>query len=231
MPSISNRLFASLTSPARKQLGSLFRQVKLPVNRVLYGAGQRPVEIFFLAAGFASEVVDLDGSGSAEVGVVGYEGLVGSLALLGPAMTLGRCFMQAGGKGYAAPFPLVEQAFLYSEEIRTRVLEFVQGQTVTAAYLAACNKLHETEPRLARWLLMVQDRLETDLLPLRQEFLAQVLGTRRMTVTVAAGTLQRSGLIEYSRGQVRILDRPGLEAVACECYGRVKAVYDGLYRF
>jgi CRP-like cAMP-binding protein len=225
----SNLLFSSLKSPARRQLTSICRRVDLPVNTMLYEAGQHPKEAYFLGSGFASQVIDLDDSGSAGVGLVGREGVVGSTALLGPAMLLGSCFMQAGGTGYAAPFPLLREVFSSSEEIRTCILQFVQCQTVTGAYLAACNKLHETEARLARWLLMVQDRLETDLLPLTQEFLAQMLGTRRMTITIAAGALQRSGLIEYSRGHIRILDRPELEGAACECYGHVKRAYDDLY--
>ncbi len=225
----SNLLFASLKSPARKQLTSIFRRVDLPVDTMLYEAGEQPKEAFFIGSGFASQTIDLDDSGSAGVGLVGREGMVGSTALLGPAMLLGRCFMQAEGTGYAAPFPAMQEVFSSSEEIRTRILQFVQCQTTTGAYLAACNKLHETEARLARWLLMVQDRLETDLLPLSQEFLAQLLATRPMTVPIAARALQRSGFIEYSQGQIRILNRAELEAAACECYGHIKRAYDNLY--
>ena len=137
--------------------------------------------------------------------------------------------MQASGTGHAVELRVLRQAFLASEEIRTRVLEFTQQQIWTASYLSACNKLHETEPRFARWILMVQDHLETDVLPLKQEFLADMLGSRRMTVTAAAGALQRNGLIRYSRGNIRILDRAGLEAAACECYRHMKKFHDKLY--
>ena len=227
---IGNRFLRSLTPSCRKDLQELFRAVDLPVNTPLYEDGQEVEEAFFLESGFASQVITVGNSGTVEVGIIGCEGVVSSTALLGRRLAPGRCFMQAPGAGFAIPFPSLQQAFAQSEEIRTRVLEFQQQQMLTGTYLSACNKLHDTEPRFARWLLMVQDRLETDVLPLTQEFLAQMLGTRRMTVTTVAGFLQQSGFIEYSRGQIRILNRTGLEDSACECYGHIKTLYDGLYR-
>jgi CRP-like cAMP-binding protein len=227
---VSNRLLACLTPACRQDLKSLLRKVDLPVNTVFYEAEQEITEAYFINSGFASQVIQLGDAGSAEVGVVGLEGLVGSTALLGRrAIAPGRCFMQASGAGYVIPLEALRQVFASSEETRSRVLEFVQHQMLTGTYLSACNNLHEAEPRFARWILMVQDRLETDVLPLTQEFLAQMLGSRRMTVTTVAGALQHSGLIEYRRGQIRILDRSSLEDAACECYGSLKKLYGQLY--
>lgn len=227
---VPNRLLASLTPACRKDLLLHLQAVDLPVNTILYEAEQEVTTAYFLNSGFASQVIRLGDVGSVEVGVVSCDGLVGSTALLGHPIAPGRCFMQAAGAGYAISFEVLRQVFASNDEIRNYILEFAQFQLLTTSYLSACNKLHETEPRFARWLLMVQDRLETDLLPLTQEFLAQMLGSRRMTVTTVAGALQRSGLIEYKRGQIRILDREGLEDTACECYRHIKKLYDGLYR-
>jgi CRP-like cAMP-binding protein len=124
----------------------------------------------------------------------------------------------------------VQKAFRSSEEVRTRILEFVQEQAFSLEQIAACHRLHEAEERLARWLLTVQDRIGSDVLDLTQEFLAQMLGAQRTTVTMAAGALQRSGLIEYQRGRVKILNRENLEAAACDCYQVTKQLYANLYK-
>ena len=138
--------------------------------------------------------------------------------------------MQVKGSGYKIRFADLKAAFLDSEEIRTRILEVTQQQTLTMSQIAACNKLHDNEARLARWLLMVQDRLQDELLPLTQEFLAEMLGSRRTTVAVSAGTLQRAGLIEYRRGKVKILSREDLESAACDCYKVTQRLFQSLYK-
>lgn len=218
----SNALFVSLSLDSRETLLSASTDVDLPVYTVLCEAGHKPQDAFFLTSGFASLVITLPGAGSAEVGVIGREGVVGLMSLLGPASSQSECYMQASGHGYKMPMQRLESAFRESAEIRSCILDFAQQHVTMTSYLAACNKLHAAEPRLARWLLMVQDRLETDSLPLTQEFLAIMLGTRRMTVTTAAHSLQQLGLIEYKRGKVQILDRKRLEQAACECYRHLK---------
>lgn len=162
--------------------------------------------------------------------MVGPEGFAGAMHLLGPASPNTRCMMQMAGRGYRLPFGDLKQQFDENGEIRTRILELVQGLTVTLAQVAACNKLHDAEERLARWLLMAQDRVGTDTLVLTQEFIAEMLGTRRSTVALVAGSLQRSGLIEYHRGTVKILSRSGLEETACECYGVIRKSLASLYQ-
>ena len=164
-----------------------------------------------------------------EVGLIGREGVVGSLHILGPARVTTDCFIQTTATSLRIPYTELVKAFRSDVEIQSRLLEFTQVQTLTLSQLAACNRLHENEERLARWLLMAQDRTGSDELELTQEFMGMMLGARRTTVTVIAGVLQRSGLIEYHRGQVKILDRENLEASACDCYRITRELYAGLY--
>ena len=157
--------------------------------------------------------------------------MVGNVALLGPSLASTVCFVQLAGTGYQIRFADLQKVLSRSlEDVRTRVLENAQMQALTTNQLAACNKLHEAEARLARWLLMVRDRVQDDFLPLTQEFLAEMLGTRRTTVALAAGVLQRAGMIKYSRGKVQILAVDALEEAACDCYVVTKRLFDGLYK-
>jgi len=172
----------------------------------------------------------MDDGKTAEVGVIGREGLVGAFHLLGPALVSTECFIQLTATALRIRLTDLRTAFRTSEETRDRLLEFVQEQSLSLSQLAGCNRLHEQEERLARWLLMVQDRTQSDQLEITQEFLAQMLGAKRTTVTVVAGILQQSGLIEYSRGRIHILDRTRLKDASCGCYKVMKTFYDDLYR-
>jgi CRP-like cAMP-binding protein len=161
--------------------------------------------------------------------MIGFEGLVGAFELLGPAPVSTECIMQGAGRAIRLPFAELRNAFEERREIRARILECVQQQALSQSQIAGCHRLHEAEERLARWLLTAQDHTDSDVLILTQEFLAEMLGSRRTTITVVAGGLQRRGLIEYSRGRVKILNREGLESVACACYPIVKALHRNLY--
>ena len=183
-----------------------------------------------MTSGIASVVVSMEDGRTAEVGVIGREGLVGSFHLLGPAPVSTNCFIQLDATALRIPYSELLSAFRSNEELRDRVLEFVQEQALSLGQLAGCNRLHEHEERLSRWLLMAQDRTQSDVLHFTQEFLAMMLGAGRTTVTVIAGVLQRSGLIEYERGKVRIINRDNLEAAACDCYQITKKLYSGLYK-
>jgi len=197
---------------------------------VLQEQESRPKQAYFLTSGFASVVVNLPEGSAAEVALVGREGVVGSLAVMGPSVPSTVCFIQQAGRGYKMRFSDLQTIFRESEDVRDRVLEAAQVQAMTTSQLAACNKLHDSEARLARWLLMVRDRTNDEFLPLTQEFLAEMLGTRRTTVALAAGSLQKAGFIKYSRGKVRILSAENLAEAACDCYAVVKRLYDGLYQ-
>jgi CRP-like cAMP-binding protein len=166
---------------------------------------------------------------SAEVGVWGKEGLVESFHVLGRARIPTRCFIQMDATALRMPFKDLQTEFLENEDLRQSVLQCVQSQGSILGQLAACNRLHEAEERLARWLLMVRDRVQTESYFLTQEFLANMLGARRTTVTAAAGALQRKGLIKYSRGRIQIVDPDGLKKAACECYRTIRNLYLNFY--
>ena len=185
---------------------------------------------YFLSSGVASVVASTADGSTAEVSLIGREGVVSALPLLGPALMPTECFMQVEGNGLRIPMPELRTIFRGSEEVHARVLEFVQQQSYTLAQIAGCHRFHDAEERLARWFLMAQDRTQTEVLNLTQEFTAMMLGSRRTTVTLIAGAMQRSGLIEYQRGRLKILDREKLENAACDCYAVTKKLHDGLYK-
>ncbi|MDQ2833962.1 MAG: Crp/Fnr family transcriptional regulator [Acidobacteriota bacterium] len=226
----TNLFLSSLSLPARESLLAASTAVSMPIRTSLNEAEQPPAFAFFLTSGIASVVTSMPDGGSAEVGLIGPEGVACSLHLLGPSMVSTRCFIQIEATALRIPFPKLQKAFRASEEIRVRLLEFVQAQAVSLGQLAGCHRLHEAEQRLSRWLLEAHDRVQSDELTLTQEFLAMMLGSRRTTVTAVAGSLQRSGLIEHSRGRVKILDRKKLEATACPCYKVTQHLLTNLYR-
>lgn len=226
----TNLLLNALPAGERTEILDLSKAVSLPIRSSLQAPEQSPQYAYFITSGIASVVVTVLDGGSAETGIIGREGVTGALSLLGSADPPTECFMQVAGDGLRIPFSDLRRCFLHFESTRSRILECIQQQGMTANQLVACNKLHDAEARLARWLLMVQDRTETDVLQLTQEFLAEMLGTRRTTVALVAGTLQRAGLIEYSRGKVTILSRERLTMVACDCYAVTRRLLLSLYQ-
>jgi CRP-like cAMP-binding protein len=200
--------------------------VELPLGMRL-SEPNRPIEyIYFPVAGLVSVDALTEKGESVEVGVFGREGLAGAAGLFGLPQMSHDVVMQGVGNGLRIRCAVLREEFLKGGIFMQLVHEFLYMQMVQVAQSVLCNRLHPIEARMARWLLTASDRQQTDRLQLTQEFFAQMLGSRRSTVTVAAGKLQRDGLIVYTRGRVRIADRTGLELVACECYGIVRAVYD-----
>ena len=229
MAAIANRLLSSLSKEASDLLLSRCTAVPLPVRASFFGPEDTLKHATFITSGLASVVTLMMDGGTAEVEIIGCEGLVGSFHLLGPASLPTSCFMQVAGTGLRIELIELRKAFRASDELHTRILELVQCQALSISQLAGCNRLHEAEARLARWLLMARDRTDSDVLRITQEFLAKMLGTQRTTVTTTAGVLQRCGLIEYRQGEVRILDRAGLVAAACDCYRIVRQLNEKLY--
>ena len=202
--------------------------IDLPLGMVL-STPNAPVEfVYFPVSGLVSVDALTTRGESVEVGVIGREGLAGMCGLLGHSQMGHSVIMQGPGSGFRVRMSLVRDEFLKGGAFAQQIHTFLYLQMVQMAQGVLCNRLHPVEARMARWLLTAGDRTESDTLLLTQEFLAQMLGSRRSTVTVAAGQLQREGLIDYTRGRVRIVDRPGLEHKACECYGIVRAKYDEL---
>ena len=224
-----NLLLNSLSPQSRGVLLSRLRPVTLAPREVLYEPDESPKFAHFITSGIASVVGMMSSGACAEVGIWGKEGLVECFHLLGNARIPTRCFMQIEGSALRMPFKDLQKEFHENEDLREGVLQSVQSEGAIFGQLAACNRLHEAEERLARWFLMVRDRIERDTFYLTQEFLAVMLGSRRTTVTAAAGTLQRKGLIRYSRGRIHILDPAGLEKEACECYATVRHIYQNFY--
>jgi CRP-like cAMP-binding protein len=214
----TNLLLSLMPSEQRSMLMRLLEPVALPLRAVLFEPERTPYHVHFITSGLASIVTYMKDGEAAEVGLVGRDGVAEAIHLLGPGLIQTNCFMQIAGTGLRMRFKDFDQLFQRDEALRRPVLRYVQFQSLVLSQIAACNRLHEVEERLARWLLMVSDRIGDSELNLTQEFLSQMLGARRSTVTLVAGTLQRSGLIEYSRGHVKILDRDRLESAACECY-------------
>jgi CRP-like cAMP-binding protein len=184
----------------------------------LYEPYEIPKFAHFLTSGIASVVTTMKDGGTVETGMWASEGVAECMHLSGSDRVPSRCFMQIGGTALRMSFADLESGFETLQPLRQGIQRSIQNQTLILGQLVACNRLHEVEERLARWLLMLQDRLQQGIFHITQEFLAEMLGSRRTTVTMAAGALQRIGLIEYQRGRVHILDRERLEAAACECY-------------
>ncbi len=224
-----NRLVEALSPPVRAQLLSVAKAVDLRQRASLYEPDKQPQFIHLLTSGIASIVVSVPDGGSAEIGMIGAEGIVGASALLGNHPPVAHCFMQTPGTALRVSTAEMRKLFESSLELREHLLQAIQQQTLMLDQIAACNKLHHASERLARWLLTAADRTESESVQLTQESLSQMLGTRRTTVALVAGTLQRSGLISYRRGVVQIVDRPGMVAAACDCYRIVRRLAETPY--
>jgi hypothetical protein len=225
----TNRFLDALPTAERAALMPSLDVVALPLRTPLFGSTARPRYVHFLTSGLASTVSVTSGQLGVETGIATRNGFPEALHLLGPHRGDTRCFMQVEGSALRMDYTRFQQQFAASETIRNLVLGYVQADFLMIAQLVACNALHNAEQRLARWLLMVADRLGSSTLQITQEFLADMVGARRSTVTVAAGSLQRRGLIEYSRGLIRICDRKGLQLAACECYAVTHRLHANLY--
>jgi CRP-like cAMP-binding protein len=179
----------------------------------------RPIEFcFFLNSGVASIINVMSDGKSVEVGLTGKEGFVGLPLIVGYSTSPTRAIIQIEATGYKMRAQDLKSALRTCPKLEEALQRYSQELSIQSIQIAACNRLHEVDERLARWLLMSQDRVGATTFPLTQEFISHMLGTRRASVTVAAGILQKAGLITYTRGQVTIEDRAGLESASCECY-------------
>ena len=211
-----------------RALSRLLVPVDLPLGMRL-SAPNAPVDyVYFPVSGLISVDALTDNGESVEVGVIGREGLAGICGLLGHHMMGHSVVMQGSGSGLRIRLGPVREEFLKGGVFAQLIHSFVYMQMVQMSQSVLCNRLHPVEKRMARWLLTAADRTQSETLQLTQEFLAQMLGSRRSTVTVAAGQLQREGLIHYTRGRIRIVNRPALETKACECYHIVCSAYKRL---
>jgi CRP-like cAMP-binding protein len=197
-------------------------QVALPVPREIEFPGSEISNLFFLEEGVASITTTFRDGSQVEVGLGGYESILGASVFLGTRRSLNRVYMQIGGWGYVSRTPVALQEFERHGEFQRLVLRYTQAQLIQSMQTAGCNARHNILQRLARWLLLCDDRMGGKQLPLAQDFIAEMLGNRRTSVSVEAGKFQKLGLISYVRGTMTILDRVGLERQSCECYQVVR---------
>ena len=219
---VKNKILLGLP---RKECDTIFSKltlVDLELHHVLQEAG-KVIEFCYFPNTMMGSVLNIMADGkSVEVGLAVWEGFIGLPSIAGFRTSASRVVAQAQGNAYRISAADLQKAVRTCPQLSVALLRYSQEATMEVTQIAACNRLHEVDERLARWLLMSQDRIRLEVLPLTQEFLAQMLGTRRASVSVAASILQRAGLIQYGRGHVSILDRKGLEAASCECYGTIK---------
>jgi CRP-like cAMP-binding protein len=225
---VSNVILLSVPDEEYHQLRPHLDPIELPQYKILQEPAEKIDFTYFLNEGMASIVALSRDGRSVEVGIVGVEGMLGMPLTIGLRQDTFRGIMQMSGSGVRVRSDLFEDVLLNSPTLRSALSRFALMHGMQVAQLAACNRLHEIEQRLSRWLLMCQDRVDSPLLPLTHEFLAQMLGTGRPSVSLAAAALEDAGLIENLRGSVRILNRKGLEAATCECYGVIQHFNGGL---
>lgn len=200
----------------------------MELGRALYESGGEQGYIYFPTTGIVSLLYVMEDGSSAEIAVVGNEGVVGIALFMGGESTPSRAVVQSGGQGYRLRASVLKVEFGRGGELQHLLLRYTQALITQMAQTAVCNRHHSVEQQLCRWLLLSLDRLPSNELTMTQELIANMLGVRREGVTEAAGKLQAAGLIEYSRGKITVLDRPKLETRVCECYAVVKQEYDRL---
>jgi CRP-like cAMP-binding protein len=215
---VHNRILLEIPESEYAALAPHLEFVELPLRKMLLDPAEGFECGYFPDSGLISLVVFVSDGRSVEVGIVGKEGFVGAPLAAGVTETPYRAMVQAHLRAFRVKADILRVLLPDTPQLRDQLTRYAVIQGMQLSQLAACNRLHEIDQRLARWMLMCQDRLGEDLLPMTHEFFAEMLGTGRPTVSVAAAVLQRAGFIEYSRGVVKIVNREGLEGAACECF-------------
>jgi CRP-like cAMP-binding protein len=224
----NNQLLAALPDAEWERWLPHLEAVELPLGKVLYEAHTTMAHVYFPTTSIVSLLYVMEDGGSAEIAVVGNEGLVGISLFMGGASTTSRAVVQSAGLGFRLKADLMMREFNLAGPVLHLLLRYTQALITQMAQTAVCNRHHSLNQQLCRWLLLSLDRLRSDELVMTQELIANMLGVRREGVTEAAGHLQQAGLIKYQRGRITVLDRAGIEQRACECYAVVKTEYDRL---
>jgi CRP-like cAMP-binding protein len=223
---VSNVILLSISDSDYSSLRPHLEYVSLPNHLVLHDAGEKLEFVYFPNRGLISLVVVMKDGKTAEAGIVGNEGFTGTLAAVGLNRSSLQAVVQITGNGFRVKVRALQNTLESTPRIQWMLSRYAAIRGMQVAQTAACNRLHDTKQRLARWLLMTQDRVDSESLAITHDFLATMLGTDRPSVSLAAGVLQRKELIEYTRGAVKIVNRKRLEDSACECYGVIRQ-YDG----
>ena len=224
----ANHLLAVLPDAELQRWLPLLEPVELPLGLVLYESGRRLTHVYFPTTAIVSLLFVLEDGDSAEIAVVGSEGIVGIALFMGGETTPSRAVVQSAGRGYRLSSRAIKEAFSRDAAVMHLMLRYTQALITQMAQTAVCNRHHTLDEQLCRWLLLSMDRLQGNELVMTQELIANMLGVRREGVTEAALKLQAAGLIRYARGHITVLDRAGLERRTCECYAVVKREYDRL---
>ena len=223
-----NQLLAAMPEAEWKRWLPDIEAVDLPLGKVLYEPGATLSHVYFPTTAIISLLHVLENGASAEIAVVGNEGLVGISLFMGGESTPSRAVVQSAGKGFRLPAQAMKDEFNRGGAVLHLLLRYTQALITQMSQTAVCNRHHSLDQQLCRWLLLSLDRLEGSELVMTQELISNMLGVRREGVTEAALHLQSAGLIKYSRGRISVLDRSGIEKRSCECYGVVKKEYDRL---
>ena len=226
---VTNSLLCKLIKITEQRLLSHLEEVYLTSGQFLYETGAQITDLYFPQnATRLSSLLVMSDKSTIEITSIGNEGLAGLPAILGGNFTNSRLTVQMSGKAIKLSVNTIRQEFKQEETLRQLLLLYTQTRLNQISQIAACRSRHEIEQRLARWLLLIFDSTQKNTLPLTQKFIASMLGVRRASITEIAISFQKQGVIQYSRGQITLLDRAQLESIACECYGRIKAEYERL---
>ncbi|MGC1459557.1 MAG: Crp/Fnr family transcriptional regulator [Steroidobacteraceae bacterium] len=223
-----NHLLAAFSAAERERLYPHLQLVPMPLGKVLYESGDVLRYVYFPTNSIVSLLYVLADGASAEISVVGNEGLIGIALFMGGETTPSRAIVQSSGYAYRLIGQQLKDEFHRSGEVQLLLLRYTQALITQMAQTAVCNRHHSVDQQLCRWLLLSLDRLQSNQLVMTQELIANMLGVRREGVTEAAGKLDKLGVIRYARGRITVLDRPKLEQLCCECYAVVKKESDRL---
>src|ERR1700722_15726498 len=223
-----NQLLAALPGAEWARWAPHLESVDMPLGKVLYEAGSRLTHVYFPTTSIVSLLYVMEDGGSAEIAVVGYEGIVGISLFMGGESTPSRAVVQSAGQGFRLKADLMMREFNRAGPVLHLLLPYTQALITQMAQTGVCNRHHSLDQQLCRWLLLSLDRLPSDELVMTQELIANMLGVRREGVTTAASKLQKLGVVSYQRGHIKVLDRPRLERLSCECYSVVKRETDRL---
>jgi CRP-like cAMP-binding protein len=223
-----NWLLSALGDAEWQRVAPHLQPLSLPLGKVLYDPGSQPSHVYFPTTAIVSLLYVLENGASAEIAVVGNEGLVGISLFMGGQSTSSQAVVQVSGEGFRLPARVLMQEFDRGGPVLHLLLRYTQALITQMAQTSVCNRHHALDQQLCRWLLLTLDRLRASQLVMTQELLSNILGVRRASISDAAGALQRDGLIRYERGRISVLDRPAIERRACECYAVVKKEYDRL---
>jgi CRP-like cAMP-binding protein len=223
-----NRLLSALPPAQRERIEPHLQFVSMPLGTVLYESGDVLRHVYFPTDSIVSLLYVMEDGASAEIAVVGNEGVIGVALFMGGETTPSRAIVQSAGYAFRLPGQQLKDEFHRNGALHIVLLRYTQSLITQMAQTAVCNRHHSVDQQLCRWLLLSLDRLASNQLTMTQELIADMLGVRREGVTEAAGKLQRLGVIRYNRGQITVLDRVKLERLSCECYGVVKRETDRL---